>query len=157
MDINLKLENALKNKDIVNIMHNAGNKFAKQLDEDVLDSCKLCALWKALVNFKPEVGVKFTTYLHCTIVYECVKEVKNHKKHTQNRRMIHDNIPSHNSTDILLIDLYDEAKTDEQRQMLTDRINYVSNRKIGQRHGVTRESIRKRYQKFTNSFKDKFV
>ena len=157
MDINLKMNDALKNKDIVNIMHNAGNSFRKQLDEDVLDSCKLCALWKALLHFNPKVGVKFTTYLHCTIVYECVKEVKNKKKHTQNRRMIHDNIPSNNSTDILLIDLYDEAKTEEQKQMLTDKINRTSNRQIGERYGVTRESIRKRYQKFTDSFKDKFV
>jgi DNA-directed RNA polymerase specialized sigma subunit len=157
MDINLKIENALKNKDIVNIMHSAGNTFRTQLDEDTLYSCKLCALWKALTHFKPEVGVKFTTYLHCTIVYECVKEVKQKKKHTQNRRIIHDNIASHNSADVLLIDLYDEAKTDSQKEMLTDKLNYISNRKIGEKYGVTRESIRKRYKKFTDSFREKFV
>ncbi len=64
---------------------------------------------------------------------------------------------SHNSTDVLMIDLFDEAKNEDEKQLLIDKMNYMSNGKIAQKHGVTRETLRKRYKKFTKGFKEKFV
>ncbi len=157
MDIDLKMEDALKNKDIVNIMHDASKTFRKQLDEDTIHSCKLYALWRSLINFKPEKNIKFTTYLYNAVKFECLKHLKKNKKHVQNRKTLHGNMKSDNSTDIMLIDLFDEAKNDDERQLLVDKLNYISNGKIAQKYGVTRETLRKRYKKFTESFKDKFM
>ena len=157
MDINLKIENALQDKDIVNIMNKATKTFSSQLDEDVIYSCKLYALWRSIVNFDPNRNIKFTTYLYNAVKFECLKIVKKNKKHTKNRRMVHSNMQSPNSTDVLMIDLFDEAKTEEQKEYLVDKMNYTSNGKIAEKHGVTRETLRKRYKKFTKGFKDKFI
>lgn len=157
MDINLKIENALNDKDIVNIMNKASKTFMSQLDEDVIYSCKLYALWRSLVNFDPSRNIKFTTYLYNAVKFECLKIAKKNKKHVTNRRMIHNNMKSKNSTDVLMIDLFDEANTDQEREYLVEKMNYTSNGKIAEKHGVTRETLRKRYKKFTKGFKDKFI
>jgi DNA-directed RNA polymerase specialized sigma24 family protein len=157
MDINLKLENALKDENITNMMNESSKSFIKYLDEDTIQSCKLYALWRSLVNFDPERKIKFTTYLYNAVKFECLKHLKKNKRHSQNRKTLHSNMESHNSTDVLMIDLFDEAKTEDQRQLLVDKMNYLSNGKIAQKHGVTRETLRKRYKKFTKGFKEKFV
>lgn len=157
MDINLKMENALKNTDITNIMFQASKTFVRQLDEDTIHSCKLYALWRSLVNFKPDRNIKFTTYLYNAVKFECLKHLKKNKRHTQNRSTLHENIQSHKSTDVLIVDLFDETKNDAEKEMLIDKMNYMSNGKIAEKHGVTRETLRKRYKKFTESFKDKFI
>ena len=80
MTIDQKIENALKDSNITRIMHKASNRFRKQIDEDAIKTCQLNALWKALINFKPEKNVKFTTYLYSGVFIECLKEVKFHQK-----------------------------------------------------------------------------
>jgi len=157
MDINLKIEKALKNSDINNIMFKASKTFISQLDEDTIHSCKLYALWRSLVNFKPDRNIKFTTYLYNAVKFECLKHLKKNKRHTQNRSILHENIKCSKSTDVLIVDLFDEAKNDVEKQLLVDKMNNISNSKIAEKHGVTRETLRKRYKKFTESFKDKFI
>lgn len=157
MDINLKMENALKNSDINNIMFKASRSFAHQLDEDTINSCKLYALWRSIINFKSDRNIKFTTYLYNAVKFECLKHLKKNKKHTNNRRILHDNIVSSKPNDILMIDLLDEAKDDIEKGMLIDKMSKMSNSKIAEKHGVTRETLRKRYKKFTQGFKDKFI
>jgi DNA-directed RNA polymerase specialized sigma subunit len=157
MDINLKLENALKDENITNMMNEASKTFIKYLDEDTIQSCKLYALWRSLVNFDPDRKIKFTTYLYNAVKFECLKHLKKNKRHSQNRKSLHSNMQSHNSTDVLMIDLFDEAKNEDEKQLLIDKMNYMSNGKIAQKHGVTRETLRKRYKKFTKGFKEKFV
>lgn len=157
MDINLQIENALKNKDIINIMYKATKSFSNQLDEDILYSCKLHALWKAYLNFDKNVGTKFTTYLYNGIRFECLKEIKLKKKYSKNIAPLHPNIADKTAVDILQIDLFDEAKSDNDVDMLKDKMSYLSNGKIAEKHGVTRETLRKRYKKFTKKFEHKFV
>lgn len=157
MDINLKMENALKDSDITNIMFKASKTFTNQLDEDTIHSCKLYALWRSLVNFKPDRNIKFTTYLYNAVKFECLKHMKKNKRHTQNRSILHENIKSSKSADVLMVDLFDEAKNDAEKQLLIDKMNHMSNGKIAEKHGVTRETLRKRYKKFTEGFKDKFI
>ena len=74
--IDKKIENALNDKDIVNIMNHACKKFVTQLDPDDIYTCKLNALWKCFLNFKPEKKCKFTTYLYKDVYIECLKAVK---------------------------------------------------------------------------------
>ena len=59
-----KIEEALKDEDIQNIMNKAAGSFRGQLDDDEIHTCKLNALWKALVNYDEKKAAKFTTYLY---------------------------------------------------------------------------------------------
>ncbi len=155
-EIDKKMEEMLSNKDITNIMHKASYSFSSQLDEDIIYSCKLKALWKSILNFKPKFKTKFTTYLYCGVKYECLKELKNHQKHTKNSTRLHTNIPEKRNTDLMMIDVLDEAKTEEHLSMLMDKISGLSNQAIASKYGVTRETLRKRYKKFTKTFEHKF-
>jgi|TARA_R100000278_G_scaffold37075_1_gene33234 RNA polymerase sigma factor (sigma-70 family) len=154
--IDIKMENALKNKDIVNIMNEASKKFIKQLDQDSIYSCKLRALWKSFVNFNPEKGSKFTTYLFNGVMYECLKELKFVKKGQIQSKKLHHNIQSKDSSDMLLVDILDEAKNDTERSLIHDKMCKLSNQQIAEKYGVTRETMRKRYKKFTKTFEHKF-
>lgn len=157
MDINLKMKNALNNSDIVNIMHEATKTFNKHLDKETIHSCKLYAMWRCLINFNPERGNKFTTYLYNAVKFECLKQLKKDKKHIKNRKMLHNNIADKSSSDTLAIDIFDEIKTEEEKEMLYSKMNYESYAEMAEKQGVTRETARKRYKKLTESFKDKFM
>ena len=50
VEMNEKIEEALENSDIVNIMNKASGSFYSQLDRDEIRTCQLNALWKALCN-----------------------------------------------------------------------------------------------------------
>ena len=62
--INTKIEKELQNKDVVKIMNKASNGFRKQLDEDIIYTCQINALWKSFLNFKPEKNVFADTALN---------------------------------------------------------------------------------------------
>ena len=50
--IDTKIENALNNKDIMNIMSRACQPFSQQLEPEDIYTCKINALWKSFLNFK---------------------------------------------------------------------------------------------------------
>lgn len=155
-EIDIKMEDALKNNDIVNIMNEASKRFMKQLDSDSIYSCKLKALWKSFVNFNPNKGSKFTTYLYNGVMYECLKELKFVKKGQIQSKKLHHNMYNQDSSDLLLVDILDEAKNDTERSLIHDKMCKLSNQQIAEKYGVTRETMRKRYKKFTKTFEHKF-
>ncbi|NBP15385.1 hypothetical protein EBU95_13455 [bacterium] len=73
---NIDFEKAIKNKDYVKIMNKASQRFRNQLDADIINSCQLTALWKALQAFDSSKNVKFTTFLYKGVFIECMKEIK---------------------------------------------------------------------------------
>ena len=100
--INTKIENALKDDNIVKIMNKASKRFRNQLDKDTINTCQLNALWKTFVNHDPAKGAKFTTYLYNGVFIECMKEIKFSKKSDRFSGKLHDNIPNKND-DFLMI------------------------------------------------------
>ena len=52
MELDLKIQKAMSDVDIVNIMHKASKKFEKSLDEDEIYTCHLNALWKCFPHDK---------------------------------------------------------------------------------------------------------
>jgi DNA-directed RNA polymerase specialized sigma subunit len=155
--INKKIENALSDKNITNIMHKASKSFCGHLDEDELYTCQINALWKCFLNFKPEKNVKFTTYLFNGVRIECIKQLKfNEKLSKRTRSLIYNTVPdSDNST--LMIDLLDEAENDEELELMKDKISNMTIQEMSDKRTYSRETVRKRLKKISKKLHPKFM
>jgi DNA-directed RNA polymerase specialized sigma subunit len=154
--IDVKIEKALKNKDITNIMHKASKRFINQLDKDTIYTCQINALWKAFLNFKPEKNTKFTTYLFNGVFIECLKEIKFKNKSNRCKHKLHDNIAQNNER-YLMVDILDEITNEEDRQLLLDKISNMTIQEMANKRNISRETVRKKLKKLTKNFQRKFL
>ncbi|NDB57180.1 sigma-70 family RNA polymerase sigma factor [bacterium] len=152
--INTKIENALKDDNIVKIMNKASKRFRNQLDKDTINTCQLNALWKTFVNHDPAKGAKFTTYLYNGVFIECMKEIKFSKKSDRFSGKLHDNIPNKND-DFLMIDILDELSETDQ-QMFIDRLSNMTISEMSQKYNTNRESTRRKMHKIIKNIQKKF-
>jgi hypothetical protein len=149
-----KIQVALKDENIVKIMNKASKRFRNQLDSDSIRTCQLNALWKTFVNYDETKGAKFTTYLYKGVFIECMKEIKFSNKN-KSFGMLHHNIAS--KTDPFFnIDLMDEFKNSEDRDLIEDRLSNMTIAEISEKRGKNRESIRRKIHKLADNIKDKF-
>tara|TARA_B100001564_G_C20661251_1_gene681630 strand:- start:1343 stop:1822 length:480 start_codon:yes stop_codon:yes gene_type:complete len=155
-DLNTKIEEALNDKNITNIMRKASGRFSKQLDSDDIYTCEINALWKSMLNFKPEKNTKFTTYLYNGVFIECLKQIKFLNKSSKSSYSLHNNIADERDQ-YLIVDLLDELQSDYEKELILDRMSRMTIKEMAQKHNVSRETIRKRIKKITNGFKKKFV
>lgn len=156
-ELNTKIENALKDKNIIKIINKASNRFRNTLDIDEIYSCQLNALWKAFVNFKPEKNTKFTTYLYQGVFIECLKQIKFKNKHSENKKILHDNFAC-KDVNHLLVDILDEIDSAEEKKLIVDnKIGKMTINEIAATQNVSRETIRKRIKKTIQKFKHKFI
>lgn len=153
--INTKIEKALKDINITNIMNKASKRFSNQLDSDTIYTCQLNALWKSFVNFKPEKGTKFTTYLYNGVFIECIKEVKFNKKSIVNRKM-HNNIPSIDYT-YLMVEILDELSTEEERDLIVDKFSNMTIDEMAKKRNSNRETTRKKLNRVLDKLRKKFA
>jgi hypothetical protein len=149
-----KIQVALKDENIVKIMNKASKRFRNQLDADSIKTCQLNALWKTFVNYNAEKGAKFTTYLYKGVFIECMKEIKFANKN-KSFGMLHQNIAS-NTDPFFSIDLMDEFKNSEDRDLIEDRLSNMTIAEISEKRGKNRESIRRKIHKLADNIKDKF-
>lgn len=154
--INMKIEKALKDRDINNIMHKASSNFTKNLDKDTIYTCQINALWKAFVNFKPEKNTKFTTYLYKGVLIECIKAIKFENKNKCNSKL-HDNIHVNNSNSTLLLELLDELKENEDKELLMDKFNNMTIEEMAAKRTYSRETVRKKLKKIYSQLRNKWV
>lgn len=133
--INTKIEKALKDKNITRIMNKASNSFRKQLDEDIIYTCQINALWKSFLNFNPNKNTKFTSYLYNGVFIECIKEVKFLNKMKANKK-IHDNIPRH-ELEFLIIDILDEFDDEEEKSLIIDKVSNLTIEEMSQKEILT--------------------
>jgi len=141
---NIDFEKAIKNKDYINIMHKASQRFRNQLDADIINSCQLTALWKALQSFDISKNVKFTTFLYKGVFMECMKEIKIYNKGKRCVGKLHENIPQsfYNQE---IVELKDELGNEEDYELLVDRfISRMTINEIALSKKTNREKIRKR-------------
>ena len=155
-DLNDKIENALKDTNIVKIMNKASRRFSNQLDRDTIDSCQLNALWKTFLNHEPSKGAKFTTYLYNGVFIECMKEIKFAQKINRFSGKLHDNIPQ-NSDEFMLIDVLDELKDETEKEMFLDRIANMTIAEIAKKYNMNRESTRRKIHKIMKNIQKNFV
>ena len=155
--INTKIENALSDKNITNIMHKASKSFSGQLDEGDIYTCQINALWKCFLNFKPEKQVKFTTYLFNGVRIECIKQLKfNQKLSGRTKSLMYQNVPDADDA-ILKIDLLDEAENDEELQLMKDKISNMTIQEMSDKRAYSRETVRKRLKKISKKLHPKFL
>lgn len=152
--IDTKIENALKDKNIVNIMNKASKSFMRQLDEDTIYTCKLNALWKAFVNFKPEKKTKFTTYLYNGVYIECIKEIK-FKNKSKAKSKLHDNILVKDNP-YFLIDILDEFDNDYDKELIMDKIKNMTIDEMAKKRNTNRETTRKKLKKLVSKLQKNF-
>jgi DNA-directed RNA polymerase specialized sigma24 family protein len=153
--INTKIEKALQNKDVVKIMNKASNGFRKQLDEDIIYTCQINALWKSFLNFKPEKNTKFTTYLYNGVFIECIKEVKFKNKSRFATGKMHDNISS-KDTSSMMVDILDELSTEEEKSLVLDKMSNMTIDEMATKRNSNRETTRKKLNKALRKIRKKF-
>jgi hypothetical protein len=152
--IDLKIEKALKDKNIINIMNKASKSFITQLDEDTIYTCKINALWKAFLNFKPEKNTKFTTYLYNGVYIECIKEIK-FKNKSKDRNKLHDNITIKNNQ-YLIVDILDEFDNDYDKELILDKMKNMTIDEMAKKRNSNRETTRKKLKNLINKLKKNF-
>lgn len=152
--INTKIEEALKDLNIVKIMNKASKRFKNQLDKDTIKTCQLNALWKTFLNHDPSKGAKFTTYLYSGVFIECMKEIKFYQKSARNSGKLHDNIKE-NKNQYLMVDIQDELN-DEERQIFMDRLSNMTIAEMALKYGKNRESTRRKMHKVLEKIANKF-
>jgi hypothetical protein len=152
--INTKIENALKDNNILKIMNRASKKFRNQLDSDTIYSCQLNALWKTFVNYDETKGAKFTTYLYKGVFIECIKEI-NFKNKNQCKGKLHENL-TNNKDYLLSIDMFDECN-EEEKVLLSNKLSNMTIAEIALKNNKNRETIRKKINKLTDKIKNKFL
>lgn len=154
--LNLKIEESMKDKDIINIMHKASARFSSQLDSDTIYTCQLNALWKAHKNFRSDKNTKFTTYLYKGVFIECLKAVKFEEKHNAYQRKLHDNIAQklHNN---IMDEILDELPSQEDRELIIDKYHNLTIQEMAAKRHYSRETVRKKlkkiYQHLQNQWK----
>lgn len=152
--INTKIENALKDINIVKIMNKASKRFKNQLDKDTIKTCQLNALWKTFVNHDPAKGAKFTTYLYNGIFIECMKEIKFKQKSSRNSGKLHDNITD-SRNHYIMTDIMDELNA-EEKQIIMDRMSNMTICEIAKKYNKNRESTRRKIHKIFQKLANKF-
>jgi len=153
MNLNAKIENALKDTNITKIMHKASKSFINQLDKDTIHTCQINALWKAFVNFNPEKKVKFTTYLYSGVFIECLKELKFNQKHYRfTKTTLHANIRKDENS-FVLFDILDEAKNQEEVDLINDKYSNMTIQEMANKRSSNRETVRKKLKKILHRIK----
>lgn len=154
--IDTKIENALKDKNIVKIMNKASYTFRNQLDSDIIYTCQINALWKAFKNFKPEKSTKFTTYLYNGVYIECIKEVKFLNKFNRlSGRKLHDNIVD-NDDNFLFMQIMDELTDEEERDIILDKISKMTINEMSKKRNINRETMRKKLKSIVSKLEKNF-
>lgn len=151
--INTKIEDALKDKNIVKIMNKASQRFNNQLDKDSIYTCHINALWKAFLHFNPDKNVKFTTYLYNGVFIECLKEIKFINKNRFCSNKLHDNISSKKDP-YFFIDLLDEVSGIE-KEILLDKFSNMTIEEMAKKYNSNRETTRKRIKAILSKIRKK--
>ena len=148
MTIDEKIEKALKDQDIKNIMNKAASTFHGQLDEDEIHTCKLNALWKSICNHNSKKPAKFTTYLFNVVIIECIREVKFKSKDVSSKsssRAGERPTPKEiNRSRVEELELFDAINSCPDPELLLDRSKGYTIKEISEKHSRNRETVRRK-------------
>ena len=137
-----KISEMLNNSDIVKVMKKASSKFNKQLTSEEMYTSEINALWRAIVNFKPEKNTKFTTYLYRGVTIDCIKQVKFKEKLSKKATgKLHGNIPCKLSNHAVS-EILDEADNEYDREILMDKLSNLTILEMAQKRNISRETVR---------------
>jgi DNA-directed RNA polymerase specialized sigma24 family protein len=154
----MKIEDLLRDSDVIKIAESAASSFRHALSEDEIKNCIYNAVWKASRNYSDEGNAKFTSYLYKGVIFECLGQ----KRFNQDRGFSlsrYDNSKnkclSYKCKDFSHIDMMDEISQCDDPMLIYDR--FYSNMTIGElakQHGVCGETIRIRIEKNLKKIKN---
>jgi len=72
-------EEAIKDQDVINVMHKSGNKYRHMLSNELLYSCKMIGVWKACEKWNPDKDLKFTGWIYNCVRFECLHTIEREK------------------------------------------------------------------------------
>jgi DNA-directed RNA polymerase specialized sigma24 family protein len=145
--MNDKIENALKDPNLQGIMNKAASTFTRQLTQDEIYTCKINALWKSLKHWDERKKSKFSTYLFNGVKYECIRELKFKKKNKAIGGKDLDKILASREDHVAEADIIDEIDNLPYAELIKDRSKSFTINEIANRHGMNRESTRRRIKK----------
>ena len=144
-----KIEDYLKNPDVVNIMNAIGNKYTRSIDVDEIESIKMLTLWKCIKKFDPTRGAKFTSYLYQQLSFAFKNELKKKKQmwYRDNNQIDIINNDYHQDTGMEFNDTI-SGLPDEVSKILKQRfIGNMTMVEIARANGYSRETARRRLKK----------
>lgn len=154
ISLNEEFEQALRNPMIRRVMSVASRGFRK-LDSEVKESCVQIALWESIRDYDGTKEMKFTSYLHMKIRWQCLQELKAIR---YNRRYLRKYSPFCNFsrdtlTEILsfryntLSDITLELTPSENKLFSSRFIELKSLEEIAIDEGVSAQAVHKRVDK----------
>lgn len=147
IEVNKKIEQMLKDDNIVKIMNKASKNFTKQLDSDEIYTSQINALWKAIINFKEDKNTKFTTYLYRGVLIDCIKQAKfKSKLSSKANKCLHSNI-TNNSNDTCIIDIIDEVDNEYELDLILDKYKNLTIVEMAKKRNISRETVRLQIKK----------
>ena len=142
-----KIENYLKNPDVVNIMNAVSNKYSKSIDLDEIDSIKMLTLWKCIEKYDPDRGAKFTSYLYQQLSFAFKNELKKKKQMWYRDNAQIDTIISNNDDHDSHIEFRDTISGLPEDVSTILRQRFLGNMtmvEIAKANGYSRETARRR-------------
>lgn len=144
--MNKKIDKYLNDSDVMSVAYGAASSFSTSLSKDEIQSCILNALWRAANRYNKRNKMKFTSYLHNGVVFECLSQRKFNK--SKRLSVLHDNIEDERDP-IGEIDMMDTINTKcDDPTLIVDRFyKNMTIKELAKSRGVCGETIRIRLKK----------
>ena len=141
-----KIDKYLNDPDVMSIAYSAASSFSPSLSKDEIQSCILNALWRAMNRYNKRNKIKFTSYLHNGVVFECLSQRKFNK--TKKLSNLHDSIED-NQDPVAEIDMMDaiHAKCEDPTLVVDRFYKNMTIKELAKDRGVCGETIRIRLKK----------
>jgi len=141
-----KIDKYLNDPDVMSIAYSAASSFSPSLSKDEIQSCILNALWRAMNRYNKRNKIKFTSYLHNGVVFECLSQRKFNKSKKQ--ATLHDNIEDERDP-VAEIDMMDtiHAKCEDPTLVVDRFYKNMTIKELAKDRGVCGETIRIRLKK----------
>ena len=153
LDINEQIIALSNNIEIIKLSNKASKSFRRYnyLTDEEIHTCVLHAIWKAIKNYEPDKGAKFTSYLYSGIVIECIEQLKFNNIQKNCKQIDTDQYFEYN-TDIPKIDAIDAInyliEEGEDKELLIDKFcNNLTLRELSKKNNITGEGVRFKIQK----------
>ncbi len=142
-----KLEELLKDTDIMKVSQSAAFPFRKSLTEDEIENCIYNAVWRASKMYDTTKGTKLTSYIHRGVKFECLSQKKVNSSGKISIDCVN-HIASKKHSGFERVDMIDEISKCEDPMLIYDRFyrNMTVN-EIADNLGVCGETVRIRLRK----------
>ena len=157
-----KIENYLRNADIVNIMNAVSNKYSKSIDLDEIESIKMLTLWKCIEKYDADRGAKFTSYLYQQLSFAFKNELKKKKNiwYRDNNQIDTSNPNDKYDTSVEFNDTISGLPYEVNKILQQRFLGNMTMVEIAQENGYSRETARRRLKsaiKICKKSNDEFV